>query len=174
MVRKQFLLILACLVSLSTVGVAEEGPAKDVPELEALSHYVGHWDVAITSKSLPFSKGEATAEWILDGRFVQQTGSLTSVDGKSPLKITTLMTYDPKEKTYRMWSFLSNGTMIEAAGQWDAQKRTMTSIHRGGTSTTTTTANFAKTGTEEWKIVTTNEKNEVVGEFSGINTRRKK
>jgi hypothetical protein len=173
MIRLFVFLLIAVRAVQATVVSADDGPAKDVPKLQALSNYVGTWDVAITSRDFPFTKGEATATWILDGRFVQQTGVTTSADGAAVLKGTTLMTYDPERKTYRMWSFFSDGSTSEATGKWDATNRTMTSTRSQGGNTTTTTAKFTGDGIEKWSFVTRNQNNHVVGEFSGTNTRRK-
>lgn len=173
MTRHVAALVLAFTTCATTTVIAEDGPASGVPELEVLSNYSGTWDVAISTKDSPFTKGEATATWILDGRFLQQTGSVTSADGATILKITTLMTYDQEANAYRMWSFLSNGASAESSGTWDATTRTMTSVRRENDSTTTTTAKFTNDGHEEWKIVTTSQKNgEVLSELSGTNTRR--
>ena len=114
MVRHSATFVLALIAFHASVVFADDGPAKDVPELQALSSYIGTWDDAITSKDSPFTKGESTAQWILDGRFLQQSGSVTSADGAIVLKFTTLMTYDQEEKTYRTWSFLSNGTAVSS------------------------------------------------------------
>ncbi len=173
MIRSVFLLLIAVTACQTANVWADDGPAKDVPELQALSSYIGTWDVAITSKDSPFTKGESTATWILDGRFLQQTGVLKSDDGATILKVTTLMTYDSESKTYRMWSFLSNGSTSEASGKWNAKNRTMTSTSIQDGTTTTTTATFTENGIEEWMFVTTNKNNEVVGKFGGTNTRRK-
>lgn len=167
------LLLIAVAACPTAAVLAEDGPAKDVPELQALSNYVGAWDVAITSDDSPFSKGESTTMWVLDGRFVQQTGVLKSADGAKVIKITTLMTYDSEQRTYRVWSFLSNGTTSEASGKWDEKTRTMTSTSKQNGTTTTTTAKFSDNGVEEWLFVTTNQNNEVVGRFGGTNKRRK-
>lgn len=173
MTRYRAVLLIALAACQTSTGSADDGPSQGVPELQALSNYVGTWDVDFTSANSPFTKGECTAKWILDGRFVQQTAHLVSADGNTSLKITTLMTYDQKERAYRMWSFISNGTTSESSGQWDPKNRTMTSINRDGDTTTTSTAKFPKDGIEEWTIVTTVESNQVVGEISGKNTRRK-
>lgn len=173
MLRRLVLLLIAVTACRTADVWAANGPAKDVPELRVLSNYIGTWDVAITSKDSPFTKGESTAIWVLDGRFVQQTGVLKSDDGANVLKVTTLMTYDSERKTYRMWSFLSNGSTSEASGTWDEKNRSMTSISNEGGTTTTTTARFTENGIEEWMFVTTNQNKEVVGRFGGTNTRRK-
>ncbi len=170
----RFVLFLVLVAASQTVHVrAADGPAKDIPELQVLSSYVGTWDVAITSKDSPFTKGESSTTWVLDGRFVQQTGVLKSADGSNAIKVTTLMTYDTERKMYRMWSFLSSGSTSEAAGKWDEKTRTMTSTSRQDGTTTTTTAKFSDNGIEEWLFITTNQNNEVVGRFGGTNTRRK-
>jgi len=173
MTRQLAILLLAFFTLQSTTVFADDAPATDTPELEVLSNYIGRYDVAITSGDSPFTKGESTAKWILDGRFVQQTGKITSADGTIVLKITTLMTYDETEKTYRMWSFLSDGTTSESSGKWNTRTRTLTSTRPGGGSTTTTTATFAENGDEEWLMVTKDQNNQVVDKLGGINTRRK-
>lgn len=173
MSRYLAILLLAFVACLATTAFADDGPAKDVPELAELSNYIGTWDVVITSKDSPFTKGRSTAKWILDGRFVQQTGHIASKDGGTILKITTLMGYDDKEQTYRMWSYLSDGTTSESTGRWDENKRTMTSIRRGGGTTTTTTAKFEDAGIEEWTMVTTNQSGDVVATLTGKNVRRR-
>lgn len=173
MIRRLVLLLIAVIACQIADVSAADGPAKDVLELQVLSNYVGTWDVAITSKDSPFTKGESSATWVLDGRFVQQTGELKSADGSNAIKVTTLMTYDPERKIYRMWSFLSNGSTSEGSGKWDEKTRTMTSTSRQDGTTTTTTAKFSDNGIEEWLFITTNQDNEVVGRFGGTNTRRK-
>lgn len=170
----RLVLFLALVAASQTAHVrAADGPAKDIPELQVLSNYVGTWDVVITSRDSPFAKGESSTTWVLDGRFVQQTGVLKSADGSNAITVTTLMTYDSKREIYRMWSFLSNGSTSEASGKWDEKTRTMTSTSRQEGTTTTTTAKFSDNGIEEWLFITTNQNNEVVGRFGGTNTRRK-
>ena len=165
------LLVTLCLVSRA---VAAEGPAEGVPELKALSNYVGTWDVAMDSKGSGISKGEAVAAWILGGRFVEQSGTLKTANGETALTMKTLMTYDERAKAYRSWSFFSNGMAFEAKGEWDPEKKTMTSVSQSDGTTTTTTADFSKEGVEQWTIVTTNRNGGVVSELKGTNTRQKK
>ncbi len=57
MIQRVFYLLLAVTVCHSTVVCAEDGPASDVPELQALSNYIGTWDVAVTSKDSPLQRG---------------------------------------------------------------------------------------------------------------------
>jgi len=174
MIRRLLFVLIAFTAYQNFEVWAADGPAKDVPELQVLSSYIGTWDVTITSKDSPFTKGESSATWVLDGRFVQQTGELKSADGSNVTKVTTLMTYDPEKKVYRGWSFLSNGSTSEWSGKWDEKTHTMTSTSQQNGTTTTTTAKFRDNGIEEWLSITTNQNNEVVGRFGGTNTRRKK
>ena len=171
-----FCSMLACFASAGATIAADDGPSDKVPELKALDSYVGSWDVEITSKGLPFTKGQSSTNWTLDGRFVQQTGGLQAKDGSTVVKVTTLMTYDPAKKAYRSWTFLSDGSTSESEGIWNAKDRVMTSVGRkdenGGFSTTT--ADFSETGSEKWKIVYTDRTGKVVSEMSGKNTRQKK
>jgi hypothetical protein len=152
------------------------GPSAKVPELKALDHYAGSWDVEITSKGQPFTKGKVTARWMLDGRFLQQSGELQDKDGVTVFKYTSLMTYDPAKKVYRSWIFLSDGNAGESEGTWDANGRVMTSVGRKDANGvfSTTTADFSETGVEKWKIVVRDRTGKVVSEMSGKNTRRKK
>ena len=166
--------MIVCLCS-AGVAVAEDGgPSADVPELKVLDHYAGTWDVQIASKEFPFSKGQDSARWILDGRFLQQSGELRSQEGSAVLKVTTLMTYDPAGKVYRSWTFMSDGAAIESEGTWDPKARVMTSVSRkdGNGGFLTTTADFSEPGVETWKIVYTDRDGKVVSETSGKNTRR--
>ena len=166
----------AVLAILPAVGAAAEQPSPQSPELAVLNHYVGEWDVAITSSGQPFTQGHASAKWILNGRFVQQTGELQGPDGKPVVQVTTLMTYDPARKAYRSWTFLSDGSVSEGEGTWNAATRVMTTRGRkdaqGGRSTTT--ADFSTPDVETWKITSTDGQGNIAGEMAGTNKRRPK
>jgi len=175
-------IVLAAL-SLAAVALADppKGPAKDVPELRILQHWIGAWDVEMNTKpnaDMPMgrrAKGTATAEWTLDGRFIQQSATSTPVDGSLVMHSKTLMTYDPRKKVYRSWMFFSNGYVSESEGKWDDASRTMTSSSRDAESgnTTTINANFAEEGVENWKIVVKDRDGKLIGETTGKNVRRK-
>ena len=167
--------MLACFAYAVASIAADDHPSDKVPELRALGSYVGSWDVEITTKGLPFTKGQSATKWTLDGRFVQQTGELQAKDGSTVIYVTTMMTYDPAKKVYRSWTFLSDGSTNESEGTWNAKDRVMTSVSRkdenGGFSTTT--ADFSEAGIERWKIVYTDRTGKVASETSGKNTRKK-
>ncbi len=163
---------LAIISGLSPVNAEDTGPAKDVPELQALQHYQGTWDVAVTDNE--FSKGESTARWILGGRFLEQAGVMHSKDGKE-LGVTTLFTFDTAKQTYRSWMFFSTGSVSQAEMTWDAKSKTMTSVTRPNADgvRSTVTADFSEPGQERWKFVFTDRDGKKVGEMSGVNTLRK-
>ena len=101
-----------------------------VPELKALQHYVGSWDIDMQSQGAAKTKVRGTAKWILGGRFVEQTSTLVNTAGDPSVEIKSLMTYDPDAKAYRMWTFVSTGYASEAKATWDAKAKTMTTVLR--------------------------------------------
>lgn len=182
---KRLLIFFACsfgALATSAAADAPQGPAADVPELRVLNHWVGQWDCDMTVKpnaGLPQglqAKGTASAEWVLGGRFVQQTATSEGVNGKPGIKVMTLMTYDPQKQAYRGWIFFSTGAVRQIEGQWDEATRTMTAKSRDADSggTMLITATFADSGAETWSIVEKDGSGKVVGETSGKNTPRKK
>lgn len=163
---------LAIILGLSPVNAEDTGPARDVPELQALQHYHGTWDVAVTDNE--FSTGESTARWILGGRFLEQAGVMHSRDGKE-IGVTTLFTFDTNKKTYRSWTFFSTGSVSQAEMTWDAKSKTMTSVTRPNADgvRSTVTADFSEAGKERWKFVFTDRDGKTAGEMRGVNTLRK-
>jgi hypothetical protein len=110
--------LLAAALAFAVVAQAETPP----PELDALKLYAGKWDVAVTDNASV--KGEANGQWILEGRFLQQSWSLDTGTPDAPkLSGTTLMTYDSTKRIYRAWHYFSNGSFAEADGTWDEASR---------------------------------------------------
>ena len=154
----------------------EEGPSSKVPEIKALDHYVGTWEVEITDKNASFAKSKSTAKWILDGRFVEQTGDVIAKDGSVAIRLKTLLTFDAKKNCFRSWIFTSDGSVTEADCVWDEKAKTMTSISKKveGEGFTTTTADFSEPGVESWKIVIKDAADKVTAEITGKNTKERK
>jgi hypothetical protein len=169
--------ILAGLITawLLAIGATRGDDDGKTSELKVLDHYVGVWNVEIVSKN-PFVTGTAKAEWVLNGRFVQQESEAHSADGKSSAKYKILFTYDPIRKKYRRWVFVSDGMTSEGEGVWDAAARTMTFVTRDAQvgSTMTVTSDFSAPEIETWHIVNTDRAGKVLFERSGQNTRQKK
>jgi hypothetical protein len=166
------LLLLLCAVTLFADNTAEPaGPAKDVPELAALSHYAGDWDVTFHNSDL---RGVAKGEWVLEGRFLRQTWKITAGQAAEHTHGMTMMTFDTQKKTYRMWAFVSNGSSTnESRGAWDEKTKTMTSkfIDPETGNTWLTTAKFNEPGQENWQIVIQDKAGKTLGEVSGRNQR---
>jgi hypothetical protein len=98
MLRPFVITLFACLLAVTgsmVVRADDSGPAKDVPELQVLQHYAGTWDVELTDNASV--KREATAEWILGGRFLEQAGVMHSQDGKDVWH-TALFTFDTEKR----------------------------------------------------------------------------
>ncbi len=161
--------VLTALVGQVVAMADDNEPAKDVPELQALQHYAGTWDVVLTSDAN--QKGEATARWILGGRFLEQVGVMHSPDGKD-VWYAALFTFDAEKKTYRSWTFLSIGFTSQAEMTWDSNAKTMKSVTPPDANgiRTTNTADFSQPGKERWRFIYTDRDGKQVGEMSGENT----
>lgn len=166
---------LLALFSLAVRGYSEDsGPSPAIPELQALSHYVGRWDVTLFgADGGPSMKGESSAKWVLDGRFVEQNGVLKSNDGNR-IAIRTLYTYDAEKRVYRSWSFVSSGSVTESEATWDAKAKTMTSLTRPDPNGNKTKiiADFSAAGVETWRFLSLDRNGQQVSEFSGKNIRK--
>jgi len=169
---------------LGAPGLAREpepGPSPDVPELAALSGYVGSWDSQ--SEIQPIAgiteggtlKGSAQAEWIHGGRFVRQTWTIEADGTRPAMSGSAIMTYDPAKKRYRAWSFVSNGTTSVGEGQYDEASRTFTWQSRDENDyRTVTRASFAEAGVENWSIDVTDPNGRLVSGLRGKNVLRKR
>lgn len=163
----------------STGKCTAEEPAKDCPELAALSHYVGNWQDEMTIKfndKETTYKGSCKAKWTLNGRYLEQSSQMASEAGSPPTQVKAMMTYDANKKTYRTWMYFSTGNSIEYKGTWDEAAKTMTSVSVDAETgkTSTIVANFATEGVENWTIVDKDKDGKIVVEIKGKNTRTKK
>jgi len=149
-----------------------KGPDPQVPELQALHHYVGQWEDEIAGR--PEVKRAEIAEWILRGRFLRQSWTTESTDGAPPAKGLTLMTFDTEQKVYRSWAFLATGSVIENEGVWDAITKSFTWGRRlvERSETVITKASFVDDSVQDWSIVKTDEHGKVVREVVGRSLRR--
>ena len=158
-----------------------DGPQEQVPELAALSHYVGNWDSEFSivsdggdSDDKKYT-GKVEAKWTVGGRFLDQTGTYQLSSDSPPLVIKTLMTFDVNDQKYRYYFFDSSGDLRDSTGKWDADKKIMTSqMRRPNGEEMITTADFSKPGIETWQIVITSPDNDRTTTVSGTNTRRDK
>jgi hypothetical protein len=107
-------------------AVLPQAPEKP-PELKILERYIGKWKFEMTSrvaewtpKEIQYS-GTSTNEWVLDGRFQQH-----KVKHDQGVEGIDILTYDPRKKAFRFWSFDSFGISNEMTGVWDEKKQTLT------------------------------------------------
>src|SRR5437763_346362 len=124
--RSPLCVLAATLALAGAVPAADPapGPAPDVPELKALSHWVGRWDGQLTVKpgdGFPgrTATGTSQTEWVHGGRFARQTWTIAAGDGFPEMSGSSMMTYDPQRKAYRGWTFVSTGGVSEATGTWN-------------------------------------------------------
>ena len=161
-----------CLVIVCITTFAE-GTKKMNREsaLKVLEHYLGTWEIVIDTEGSPLTGGEYTAEWVLDGSFVEKTGYLSSGDDADEMETTTWMTVDEDAGVYRMWSFMSGGTASEAEATWDPETRTMTDIRRHDGMTFTTKTTFVGRDIQKWAMETMDGEGNVVHRLQGTNKR---
>lgn len=167
-------LLFPCLLNGQETEV--KSPVANTPELKVLEHYIGKWDIQITSLASTDEVklgGQAKAKWIAGGRYVQQQVTMRVAPQAPTINIENIMGWDPEEKTYRVWSFSSHDTPKEFKSKWDAEKKTMRSVSEIGPGiTATTTANFSTDGKEVWKIVIASEDRGKLAEISGESSKK--
>ena len=162
--------VLRCQVN--TDNDIAAGPAPEIPQLQLLDQYAGHWEDEIGGK--PGMRRTETGEWILQGRFLRQCWSSENAEGDQMASGMTLMTFDTERATYRSWSFLAAGSVIENEGVWDASDHTFTWRHHlpDTSETIVTKASFVDNGMQSWSIVKTDAEGKVVREVVGRSSRR--
>jgi hypothetical protein len=108
---------------ISAYSDAQEGSPKP-PELKVLERFVGAWDSETVGKPAEWTPkgvkqtGTNKYEWVLDGRFMQNTE--WNAEGSVALG---WWTYDTRAKTYRGWFFLSDASIVEWKGRWDEERK---------------------------------------------------
>lgn len=146
--------LVVCSFSLPFAALADDGPAAAVPELEAISRFVGDHEMRVTEGIFGATSGTGTGSWALGGRFIEQNGSMMSADGTRRLSVKTLYTYDSQAGVYRSWTFTSDGAAIERSGTFDAQTQTLTLVGRlPNGQVTTQTSDFSDPDQISWRIV---------------------
>jgi hypothetical protein len=155
----------------SAAEETSDGPAEN-PELKVLDRYAGIWVERVSGR--PEVRRRDEGKWILDGRFLRQTWTSEAVGDTPKASGLTLMTYDREENVYRSWAFLATGSVIENQGVWDAKSNTMTWAHRMSerTEKVATTVSFPDDATQEWSIVQSDAKGEVLREIAGRSVRQ--
>jgi len=121
------LTILLLMTGMVGQAVHAAEPAKP-PELKVLERFVGTWDCEAVIKAAiwtPEEKREKSVEvneMSVDGWFLH--GSSKTTDGKT--NAIVMNTYDPAQKSYRIWRFVPGGSCLEMKGEWDEAASTLT------------------------------------------------
>lgn len=164
--------VLLSLIAFAGVAMADDGPAAGVPGLAELAHYVGEWETRITSPNSGFTSGSVSTKWILGGRFVEQSATLTNADGTNSIEVRTLITYNVEQNKYQSWTFFSTGGTVSRTGTWDAATQSFKFTGNDGGTTMVTAADFSEEDTETWKISVISEQGSEDLVISGVNTRQ--
>ncbi|MEW6278555.1 MAG: DUF1579 family protein [Candidatus Eremiobacterota bacterium] len=159
-------ILFLCLLT-SPLAAQDRLPAEN---RAVLDRFVGQWTTEVRIRFLGQSprefagRGQAHAEWTLEGRFVEFRGS-TLPPGESDLQV---MTCDVETGRYRQWLFDSSGYVHEAWGTWDASSSTLT--WRG--SDFVIQDRFVTPDRLEWSLVRTAPDGSVLQRIEGVVTRR--
>jgi hypothetical protein len=118
------------------------------PQLKALERLIGTWDVVAVARVAEWTPqetrttGKIVRQWVLDGRFIQDTAQYAD-DTES----LSLYSYDEQAKAYRSWWFSSLEYNNKSTGQWDAATGTFSfTADVGNGLTSTSTMRFAGEG----------------------------
>lgn len=101
------------------------GPASSPEELKLLDKLVGEWTIRATMKpslSLPNGGEETITEknvWVLGGRYLWSRAFNAAGENTS----MWIMTYEPNEKSNRVWFFSADGVTGQWRVTWDANSR---------------------------------------------------
>ncbi len=164
-----YLLIVTLLLPI--ISGVEAGPNKNMPELQALSKYVGTWDVEV--EGVNEFKAVMTAKWILNGNYLEIEDVFSSDDGKLTRRTKSLMTYNKEKKVYRHWSFDDTGATTMTEGTWNAKTQTMTTTEKIAKLHIVTAIDFSKAGIIEWHSSVTDQTGGVIRETSSVAKKRK-
>lgn len=167
---------LTSMALMALVPVLAQGQDRDS---RPLASYEGTWDCEFKIDSTDGTEprifnGVVEAKWVLDDKFLEQTGKYRLGENSKPLIIKTMMSFDRTEKRFQYDYFNSFGEIHRSFGQWDKNKKTMTSTRTDKNGNTSTiNANFSTPDVETWSIETTDHNGKRLSRIYGTNTRRK-
>lgn len=170
---RMLLLTGVVILSLADASGLAQPPPKP-PESKVLDRYIGTWKFEGVSKPAEWNPkekrgaGTTVNEWILNGWF--QHHKAKDDQGNESIDI---LTYDPRTKTYRFWSFFSEGFAVEEAGTWDEQSKTLTTKADVDGITVLSTMRFIDNDTRELTRVAKDGKGKVYLDMRSKLTRQK-
>jgi hypothetical protein len=109
------------------VAVGEDPAPDPKSPLAPLGRFAGTWEKRFTIYKAEWTAeeqaktGTHTAQWVLGGRHLQETGR--DSDGSSYMSVYS---YDAGAKAYRLSGFQSDGSAWQMTGGWDAATSTLT------------------------------------------------
>lgn len=164
------LLLLATVVLIAADKQAEQGPPKP-PELAVLERFVGTWDSETVLKPAEWTPKEVRLtgtnkyEWVLDGRFMQDTEE----------DALGWWTYDTRAKAYRGWFFVPEGNVTEWKGRWNDEAKGLEMEADLGNGISFTGINrFPDKDTYEWTLVAKDKSGKVYLDMRETHRRRTK
>ena len=174
MKRVEVVVLMFLVGCLGRQSLAAEPPKP--PELKVLEQFVGTWDCEAITKPAVWTPKEAhdktveVNEMSLDGWFLH--GSSTTTAGKT--NAILMNTYDPAQKAYRIWRFMSGGSCEEMRGEWDEAASTLTITTDLGHGITQKAAfHLIDKDHREYHVVAKDSDGKVYLEIQGIVNRRK-
>lgn len=174
MKSSMFLVAIHCLLLVAAAAQSAEPETTKPTELKVLDRLVGKWDSESVSRVAEWTpqegrtKGTLSREWVLGGRYVQETSKQSDADAM------VMFTYDPAKKAYRWWLFNSHGHNFDMAGQWDEKTQTLTCTSDVGNGlTNTSTIHFLDADTHKWTAIVKDGQGKIFFDAGGTCTRRK-
>jgi len=184
-----FVILAAMAARVSAQDFGVELPA-DVKK--ALQRHVGTWDfesVMAPTANVPQgakAKGTSVIDWALDGRFLRSVGTGTNTIGDREVKLAVevILTYDPRAKVYRKWTFWSQsdkngrtgfwgGPSFAVEMTWDEASQTFAATGSDAGTTLKGTVKFKDDDTMEMKNVLTDKNGTVLQDQTAVFKRRK-
>ena len=162
MIRNTAFLAFGLMIVTSQSGMSA-GPNTKVEELKPLDRYAGKWTGTVEGLN---ATSEATTEWILDGRFLQQKYS--SSDGRSGLIVRG---YDTTAHNYVMTIFDSTGVTMLLRGTWNEAQQSLIMTGTVGENTVNMTSSFPDENTENWEFRIESPSGDDAGTLRGTNKR---
>lgn len=172
--RTKSILGLLVIVNAATAYGGEQPPKP--PELKVLERFVGTWDGDVVMKPAVWTPKEVREktvevnELVMDGWFLQ--GSSKTRDGKTHAIL--MNTFDPVQKTFRIWRFVPGGSCKELSGKWDEATSTLTITSELGNGITSKAAfHLIDKDHREYHVVAKDGDGKVYLDMHGTVTRRK-
>ncbi len=151
--------------------------ATDAPpaQMEIFQAMIGNWQDELVSKPAEWTPNETRSKTssrvtaILNGHVVQSV--VYDVDGQ--MSGVHLFKYDSEQQAYRQWCFDSRGGLVEATGQWDAARKTLTLTSEAYGIAGVMTLRFIDQNAMQWSLISKDKTGKIYLNMEGKATRQK-